>query len=150
MDETIIFPEDMTYLGITLIGSQYQRTLYFNNDGYCNQHADQVCENSSTKIMDSFSKSATSPAKAGTCRGTKQDGSRCQRSLYLNYDGYCNQHVDQVGKIMMRTKTSISAKTTTRPAKAGTCRGTKQDGSRCQRSLYLNYDGYCNQHVDQV
>ena len=149
IDETIISTEDMTCLGITLIGSRCQRTLYLNNDGYCNQHADQVCEDSSTEIMD-FPNSATSPAKAGTCRGAKQDGSRCQRSLYLNDDGYCNQHVDQVGNIMMRTKTSISAKTTKSPAKAGTCRGAKQDGSRCQRSMYLNDDGYCNQHADQI
>jgi hypothetical protein len=36
-------------------------TLYLNNDGYCNQLAEQVCENSSIEIMDIFSKSATSP-----------------------------------------------------------------------------------------
>jgi hypothetical protein len=133
-----------------LNGSRCQRSLYLNYDGYCNQYVDQVGKIMMHTKTSISAKTTTSPAKAGTCRGMKQNGSRYERSLYLNYDGYCNQYVDQVGKIMMHTKASISARTTTSPAKAGTCRGIKQNGSRCQRSLYLNYDGYCNQHVDHV
>lgn len=133
--------EEACCLGTTQGGSQCQRAMYLNNDGYCRNHEDQVLD---MNLPSMYARKA-SPTTQETCLGMTRSGSQCQCFLYLNHAGYCRNHEDQAGK-NQSTKASYSSYLATQQ----TCRGITQAGSQCRSSLYLNSDGYCRNHEGQV
>lgn len=130
--------------GTTQNGQACQRSLYLNAQGYCPSHARQgpqedSPENSGTGAAVAVAAAATMAAESASARGgggsvhtmPRYNPRRQDSSLVFTRLG-CNNS---------ESNSSTTGSTT--------CRGRTLAGRPCQRSQYLNDQGYCPNHANQ-